>query len=470
MYRSILKACLCLVTLSLVLPAFAQKPNIVVILADDLGHGDVGFTGGEDFPTPTLDRLAAGGVRFTMGYASHSFCSPTRAALMTGKYQQRFGYELNVPDAPHDKVAGLPAEEVTIAKRLKGVGYKTGLVGKWHLGSSTAHHPLNRGFDTFFGMIHGGHNYFGVDTTRLESGYHGPLIDGPSAFANVEGYLTHQLTDKAIDFIEDSKDGPFFLYMSYNAPHGPFEAPQATLDELSHIEHRFRRIYGAMVVEMDRDIGRLMAKLEELGIAENTLILFQSDNGGPEQGYYGVEETIGLTSNAPFKGGKGFLHEGGIHVPYFLYWPGTLEGGQTYAYPALSIDITRTAAAVAGADESDMEGSNLMDCVTASPMKPAHDYVYFRQDNGVIWAVIDKDGNKLTKDGGSDAAPKLYNLHDDPAESKDLSGEQPELVAKLQAAYDAWDADNENTRFVAHGEYLRRLSELHGEISKGPGD
>jgi len=467
MCRLILKTWLCLIAVSLVHPALAQKPNILVILADDLGHGDVGYTGCEDIPTPNLDRLAAGGVRFTMGYASHSFCSPTRAALMTGKYQQRFGYELNVPYAPRDKVAGLPVEEVTIAERLKEAGYKTGLVGKWHLGSSPAHHPLNRGFDTFFGMIHGGHDYINVDSTRLDNAYNHALIDNKS-FANVEGYLTNQLTDKALEFIEDSQDEPFFLYLSYNAPHGPFQAPQATMDELSHIDHKYRRIYGAMVVEMDRDIGRVVKRLEELGMAENTLILFQSDNGGPEQGYHGVEETYGLTSNAPFKGGKGYLHEGGIHVPYFLYWPGTLEPGQTYPYPALSIDLTRTAAAVAGADENDMEGSNLLDCVSASPMEPAHENIFFRQTNNVIWAVIDKDGNKLTKPGGGDTPMELYNIHRDPGEARNLHDENPELVKQLQSAYDTWNADNEDTRFITHGDYLRRLDELHGEISQGP--
>ncbi|MBB6428892.1 sulfatase-like hydrolase/transferase [Algisphaera agarilytica] len=465
------RLCLLMIAVAVLLlapttPAAADKPNIIVILADDLGHADVGFNGCTDFPTPHLDRLAAGGVKFTMGYANHSFCSPTRAALMTGKYQQRFGYELNVPYAPRDKVAGLPVEEVTIAKRLKDVGYTTGLIGKWHLGVSSNHHPLKRGFDRFYGMIGGGHDYLSVDSTRLDNPYYHALIDNKQ-YVNVEKYLTHQLTDEALEFIEDSKDQPFFLYLSYNAPHGPFQAPQSTMDELSHIEHRFRRIYGAMVVEMDRGIGRVMQKLDELGLEENTLIFFQSDNGGPEKGYKSVEETWGLTDNSPFKGGKGYLHEGGIHVPYFLYWPGKIEAGQTYPYPALSIDITRTAAAVAGADESDMEGVNLIECVTADPVKVSHEHIFFRQNNNVIWAVIDKDGNKLTKPGG-DPALELYNLQDDLGESKNLIEQQPELAKALQEAYDAWNADNEATRFVTHGEYNRLLDEMHGSISKGP--
>ncbi|MEM6550744.1 MAG: sulfatase-like hydrolase/transferase [Planctomycetota bacterium] len=447
----------------------ADKPNVILILADDLGYGDLGYTGNPDFPTPNLDRLANGGVKFTMGYSNHSFCSPTRAALITGKYQQRFGYENNVPNAPHDMVAGLPVEEITIAERLKKVGYTTGLVGKWHLGTSPNHHPLKRGFDRFFGMIGGGHDYFHVDSTRLHKPYYHPLIDDRK-FVNVEGYLTNQLTDQALAFIEGNKDQPFFLYLAYNAPHGPFQAPKATMDELSHIERRFRRIYGAMVVEMDRDIGRVVQKLEELGLDENTLILFQSDNGGPEKGYKNVEETWGITRNAPFKGGKGYLHEGGIHVPYFLYWPGTLEAGKTYPYPALSIDMTRTIAAVAGADESDMEGANLIERVSADPMQPAHEHVFFRQNNNVIWAVIDKDGNKLTKPGGGKTPVQLFNIRDDPGESNDLAAERPELVDELRRAYDQWNAGNEDTRFVSHGKYFQLLDELHGSISKGPPD
>ncbi|QBG46872.1 hypothetical protein EGM51_05490 [Verrucomicrobia bacterium S94] len=206
----------------------AEKPNIVLILADDLGFADVSFNGCTDFRTPNIDRLASEGVRFENGYASHSFCAPTRAGLMTGRYQQRFGFETNPAYAPLDEKSGLPASETTIATRLKKAGYKTGLVGKWHLGMSKVQHPLNRGFDFFFGIPGGGHDYFEVNSLDLADSYKLPLIDNKK-FANVEGYLTDQLTEQALKFIEQSKDDPFFLYLAYNAPHAPWQARKKRL-------------------------------------------------------------------------------------------------------------------------------------------------------------------------------------------------------------------------------------------------
>ncbi len=203
-----------------------DRPNIVLILADDLGYGDVGFNGCVDIPTPNIDSLAADGVRFANGYSSHPFCSPMRAGLMAGRYQHRFGYVTNVAFDPHNQLMGLPTSERTIAKRLQDAGYRTGMVGKWHLGAASPFHPLRRGFDFFYGFLGGGHDYFVVDTTaQLAENYKAPLDDNgkPAAF---EGYLTNVLTDQAIRFISQSDDQPYFLYVAYNAPHGPLEAPK----------------------------------------------------------------------------------------------------------------------------------------------------------------------------------------------------------------------------------------------------
>ncbi len=214
----------------------SERPNIVLILADDLGYGDVGFNGCRDIPTPNIDSLAAEGVRFSNGYSSHPFCSPMRAGLMTGRYQHRFGYVTNVAFDPHNRLMGLPTSERTIASRLQDAGYRTGMVGKWHLGAASPFHPLNRGFDFFYGFLGGGHDYFIVDTTiQLAENYKAALDDNgkPTAF---DGYLTDVLTDQAIRFIKDSDQRPYFLYVAYNAPHGPLQAPEQKIAEFSSIK------------------------------------------------------------------------------------------------------------------------------------------------------------------------------------------------------------------------------------------
>lgn len=369
----------------------SEKPNVVVILADDLGYADVSFNGCTDFQTPNIDRLAHEGIRFEHGYASHSFCAPTRAGLMTGRYQQRFGFETNPAYAPLDEKAGLPASETTIATRLKNAGYQTGLVGKWHLGMSTVQHPMNRGFDFFFGMPSGGHDYFDVNTRELAAAYTLPLIDNDK-FVNVEGYLTHQLTDHAIKFIEQSKDDPFFLFLSYNAPHSPWQAPEESIAKFGHIKEKHRQIYAAMVTEMDADIGRVLQALEKNGLQENTLVFFLSDNGGPHEGR--------VTDNGPFRGGKGAVYEGGVHVPFVAYWPGTIPAGQVFEWPVISIDIAPTMAALAGMDKDNMEGRNLMPFMTGKDKSAPHENIYFRRRDGAAWAIISKDGKNWLRSIG----------------------------------------------------------------------
>lgn len=426
---------------------------MIIILVDDLGYRDLGFTGATEFKTPNIDRLAHEGVIFKNGYASHSFCGPTRAGLVTGRYQQRFGFETNPAYAPRDAKSGLPKTETTIATRLKDVGYRTGVVGKWHLGHHPDFHPLNRGFDYFFGMLGGGHDFWETDSTRLNESYLHPLVYNKE-FANVEGYLTHQLTDKAIEFIEESKDEPFFLYLSYNAPHAPFHAPQETVDSLSHIEHKFRRAYAAMVVEVDRDVGRVMDTLEELGLTKDTLIFFLSDNGGPQAGT--------VTDNLPFRDGKGAVYEGGIHVPFFAYWPGTIKGGQEFDYPVISIDLAPTAAALAGADQGNMEGVNLIPYVTGEETGAPHDYIFFRRRDGAAWAIIDKDGHKLARTHWESDKKEYYNLNNDPSETTDLNNpEHAATVDRLQAKWDDWNKDNIRYQFWDFPDHYKQQDQLY---------
>ena len=430
----------------------ASRPNIIVIMADDLGYRDLGFTGCTDFETPNIDRLAETGVECLNGYASHPFCAPTRAGLMTGRYQQRFGFETNPAYAPFDERSGLPPTETTIATRLKKVGYRTGLVGKWHLGFSKAHHPLNRGFDFFFGMPGGGHDYFEVDSRAIGEEYKAPLIDNRK-YANVEGYLTHQLTDHAIKFIEQSKDDPFFLFLSYNAPHSPFQAPKETIDALAHIPNKKRRAYAAMIVEMDNDIGRVMKTLVLNELEEDTLIFFLSDNGGPHEGV--------VTDNAPFRDGKGSVREGGIHVPFIACWPGRLPEGTQFEHPVISIDLAPTAAALAGAGQGNMEGVNLIPYLAGEKTGAPHENVFFRRRDGAAWAIISKDGLKLVRPDWQTDTKEHYNLRRDPGELKDLNTpEHQAAVKQLQADWDAWNKSNTRYQFWDYTEHHRQTKML----------
>lgn len=422
-----------------------SKPNIIIILADDLGYRDVGFTGCTEFATPNIDALANAGVICSSGYANHPFCAPTRAALMSGRYQQRFGFETNPAYSPRDPKSGLPKSETTIAKRLQAAGYKTGGIGKWHLGAHEDQHPLNRGFDRFFGMLSGGHHYFEVDSRLTASTYSYPLVDD-TKFANVEGYLTHQFTDRAIDFIESAKEQPFFLYLAYNAPHAPWQAPQETIGRLKHIEDKNRRAYAAMVVEMDRDIGRVVGTLDKNGLTENTLVFFLSDNGGGK-----------ASDNAPMRGKKGDVYEGGIHVPFSVTWPGKLPAGKTFASPVISLDITATAAAMGGADTGGLEGTNLIPFLAGEEQGAPHDYIYFRRRDGAAWAIIDKNGKKLVKPDWQTDGVELYHLAGDVGEKDNLYSKMPEDVQRLQAAYDAWDKGNIRYRFLDFHDWQKKI-------------
>lgn len=269
-----------------------KSPNIIVILADDLGNKDVGFNGCEDIPTPGIDRIANEGVKFTQGYVTFAVSGPSRAGLMTGRYQERFGFSRTPVFAPSDPEMGLPKSEQTMAEMLKTAEYRTMLSGKWHLGAhAEAHHPNKRGFDEFFGFLAGGHRYFPEDWTfqteydaegNEEHGYRTKLQRNGQVVENETEYLTDALSREAVNFIKENAGQPFFLYLSYNAPHTPLQATDVYLDRFKHITDEKRRTYAAMVSAMDDGIGRVLDQLDELNIAENTMVFFLSDNGGLE--------------------------------------------------------------------------------------------------------------------------------------------------------------------------------------------
>ena len=460
------------------LPTFSmadERPNILLILADDLGYGDVGFTGAKDIYTPNLDALAKNGVICKNGYVTHTYCGPSRAGLVTGRYQARFGMEINATNSPYDMYMGLPIEEKTFGKRMQSGGYRTGIIGKWHLGASYPFHPNNRGFDYFYGFLGGGHSYWpsSVKATSAlvrpdgkldygaNEGTHHPLMRNQSS-AEFDEYLTSALSKDAVRFVKSSEQ-PFFLYLSYNAPHTALEAPEESIKKYSHIEDRNRRIYAAMIDEMDTGIGLVIESLKETGKFENTLIWFMSDNGGVAPYRWCPNNT--WADNGPFKGGKTAMYEGGSHVPYFLHWPKGLPKGVTYDYPVSSLDITATSVALGHGDTSGepLDGVNLIPYLTGKKKDPPHAALYWRERDNVKWAVRTPK-SKYLLDPVATGKPELYDMVNDPYETTNIVNEQPEERARLAALWNKWNSHNKANILMHAYEYQQRRIDMYKEL------
>jgi arylsulfatase A-like enzyme len=406
------------------------KPNILIIVGDDMGYGDVGFHGCKDIPTPQLDSLAASGVRFTNGYVSGPYCSPTRAGLLTGRYQQRFGHEFN-PSGNH----GLPLTETTLADRLKAAGYATGIVGKWHLGAAPEMHPLKRGFDEFYGFLAGAHSYFNV----------AGILRGTEPVNELD-YTTDAFGREAIAFIDRHKNNPWFLYLAFNAVHTPMHATDDRLAKFPDIADKQRRTYDAMMLAMDENIGRVRKHLADAGLAENTLVIFISDNGGPTMA--GV--TVNGSRNDPLRGSKRTTLEGGIRVPFVFSWPSRVKSA-VFDQPAIQLDLHATVLAAAGVDvkpEWKLDGVNLLPFLSGEKAGPPHDALYWRfGDQMAIRAgdfkLVRYDTNAETNAGRGHREPvsaaKLYNLANDIGETKDLAETMPDTLKELQSKWDEWN-------------------------------
>jgi uncharacterized sulfatase len=457
-------------------PPGERPPNIVLILADDLGWNDLTFGGGGvaggTVPTPHIDSIAAEGANFTNGYAANGTCAPSRAALMSGRYGTRFGFEFTptppgmmqiVPklgasnarlretiiydeaeQVPYENM-GMPATEITIAERLADQGYHTAHIGKWHLGLANGMAPHDQGFDESLLMASGLYlpedhpdvvnskqDFDPIDRFLWAAMRFAASFNGQSAF-EPDRYLTDYYTEQAVEVIEANKDRPFFLYLAHWAPHTPLQAAREDYEALSHIENHRERVYAAMIRSLDRGVGRVLEALERNGLDQNTLVLFTSDNGGA--GYIGLPDV-----NRPFRGWKISLFEGGIHVPYFAKWPARIAPGTQVDGPVHHFDMYATAVAAAGGtmpDDRKMDGVDLIPYATGQATGAPHEALFWR--SGASQSAL-VDGWKLNV---SDPPGRtwLFDMNADPNEQNDLSAERPEKLAELQAALATHNAE-----------------------------
>jgi len=420
------------VAASLLLPRFVadaesssgcrRRPNIVLIVSDDQGYADIScYDHPEDINTPNLDRLAKEGVRLTNGYASAPVCAPNRAGLITGRYQQRFGFY-----TASDSRAGMPVTEITTARLLKQQGYATGVIGKWHLGYEAPYQPQKRGFDEFYGFLgHGGHDYFDLRVRDPVTAIY--RNDQP---VNETGYLTQNFTREAVSFIERHQREPFFLYLPYSAVHAPMQAPEEYLERFSTGDKN-RDAYLAMLACMDDGIGDVLGALQRTGVDNNTLIVFLSDNGG----------ALALgANNGVLRAGKHSLHEGGIRVPFIARWPGRLPAGTVCFEPVICQDVFTTILAAAGVKppgDRIVDGKDMLPVLRGETGRPLHNslfWAWLRPNTDEEWAI--RRGKwKLLSDRGGMA---LYDLEADVSETRDLAKQKPELAKELKRIFEEW--------------------------------
>jgi len=423
----------------------SPRPNIVLIFVDDVGYCDTEMYGCDAVPTPNIKQLADDGTRFIAGYVTSPVCSPSRASLMTGRYQHRFGHEF-LPEGDPEGSAGLPVSEITLANAMQDAGYVTGMVGKWHLGAREEFHPIKRGFDEFYGMVTWGADY--ADPTREDVRvWTHPLAKprdpdaawtGRGADTVMRGtdpieepaYLTDAFSREAVAFIDENKDEAFFLYVPYTAIHGPLQVTHKYYDRFPDIKDDSKRIYAAMTSALDDGIGEIMTALEENGLEQNTLVFFLSDNGA------GVAE---YTNNAPLRLGKHTLFEGGVRVPFAMKWPAQIAAGETYEQPVSSLDIFPTAIAAAGGElpaDRAMDGVDLLPFVERPGDEQPHENLFWRQ--GPNWAVRHGDWKLIQ------AADRnwLYDLSEDIGEQNNIAEQNPEVVNRLTEAFEEWNSNN----------------------------
>ena len=402
-----------------------RPPNIVLLFSDDLGYGDISLYGSKTIPTPSIDALGKQGVRFSNAYVTAASCSPSRAGLMSGRYQQRFGFEFNTAGGAitHRLHRGLDPSVVTMADVMKRAGYVTGMFGKWHLGTQPQFHPRSRGFDEFYGFLAGAHSFF---PARSSEPFHSTIMRDKSPLIENE-YLTDAIARETVKFIGANKDKPFFAYVPFNAVHTPIEATKKYQDRFPNEADPTKRDYYAMTSALDDAVGSIVSAIDKNGLTENTLVIFVNDNGGPI--YTGVQ------SNGPLKLGKLFLFEGGIRVPMVFKFPGQFKPGTVYDQATSSLDLFPTICAAAGIKlpaELNLDGVDLTPFVNGQSTETPHETLFW--SNGPNIAV--RQGKwKLVK---SYENTWLFDLQSDMGESKNLAKSKPEIVMQLEQAYQEW--------------------------------
>jgi arylsulfatase A-like enzyme len=458
--------------------AAATRPNVIVILADDLGYADISAYKVDRFQTPNIDRIGMEGVRFTDGYASAPVCAPSRAGLMTGREQNRFGFEYNDGPAQRDLAEGLglAVGETTIAQLLKDAGYHTGLIGKWHLGSQKQFYPMNRGFDEFVGFLPGETSYMDPKQPGVHLSYgplgddvlthqqqpnvndvdldpridriartfdRGPLnqiIEGPDqrVVHNEDEYLTDYFGDRAVDYIQrNAKAGkPYFLYLAFNAVHSPHMVTAKYYDRFPQIQNHEERVYAAMIAALDDNVGRVLAAVAAAGQTDNTIVYFASDNGCAA--YW-----PGLCSCTPLRGGKLSYYEGGIRVPFMVRWPGHIKAGLVYRDVVSLLDVLPTSVAAAGGKlptDRVYDGVDLMPYLTGKKTSPPHNMLAWRelplfsirQGDWKLWESVNDKTGKFGE------YKLLFNLKDDLNETNNLADKNPQKVKELEDLSHQW--------------------------------
>jgi len=458
MLRMVLLAISVTATARLASAGEMSRPNVLVIVVDDLGYGELACLHQErvsgDIPTPHMDALAHSGVLFTAGYVTASVCSPSRAAIMTGRYQTRFGHELlPIGQQNLDPLAGMSLSERTLADELKAAGYRTGMVGKWHLGAAPGYHPLDRGFEEFFGFLNEGHFYVpppytGVASflrrqelppgagTRWTEGdvvwsseaggdeppydADNPLLRGRRVIDEHE-YLTDAMTREAIGYIDRRQREPFFLYLAYNAVHSPMQCSKAYLERFSHIKDIHRRVFAAMLANLDDGVGQVLEKIRSSGLRQRTLVFLLSDNGGP-----------------------GDMYEGGIRLPFMVSWPGVVPAGKIDARPVSAIDIVPTALAAAGRPvphDRAMDGADLVPFLRGQAAGQPHESLFWRMGDKAAWRQGDWKLVIYHPHNRTKQRVELFNLADDLGETTDLAPRRPEKAAELLSAWERLDRE-----------------------------
>lgn len=409
---------------SMAAPATSKKPNVLIFLSDDVGWAEFGFQGNKQIPTPNIDSIAKNGVRFKQGYVAATYCSPSRAGLMTGRYPTRFGHEFNSVA----QQSGLSLKETTMADRFHSLGYSTCAIGKWHLGNKPEYQPTKRGFDEFYGTL--ANTPFYHPTQFIDS----RISADVRPVTDPDFYTTDAYAERAVDWLGKQKDHPWLLYVPFNAQHAPLQAPQKYLDRFKNIPDENRRMFAAMMSGMDDAVGKILDKVRDMGQEENTLIFFFADNGGP------TKQTT--SSNGPLRGFKMTTWEGGTRVPFSFQWKGKVPAGKTYENPIIQLDILPTALAAAGVEAEPkwkLDGVNLLPYLTGKKSDQPHKTLYWRY--GDQWAVRDGDWKLVAGNDGNKKDGELYNLADDISESKNLAADMPDKAQELKSLWDRWNAE-----------------------------